>query len=150
MFVQLKNQQMKTKMNLSVFAILLLNFLALSSQSFAQGTARPDKWSLLGSRLVKHSLDKDEIIVTGSEGVFDAIQIRVKKSGINMHRCVVHFGDGSTQEVEFKEEFQQGSESRLVNLEGTNRIIRKVVFWYDTKNYRRKQALVELWGKNIR
>jgi len=141
---------MKTKMNLSVFAILLLNFLTINNLSFAQGTARPDKWALLGSRLVNHSLDKDEILVKAHEEHFDGIQIRVKKSGINMHRCVVHFGDGSTQEIELKQEFKQGDQSRLINLDGTNRIIRKVVFWYDTKNYRRKKALVEVWGKNIR
>jgi Protein of unknown function (DUF2541) len=132
--------------------ILSFLFIALftSTTVFAQGTARPDKWSLLGSRTVKHGLDKDEIMVTASEGVFDAVQIRVKRSGINMHKCVVHFGDGSTQDVDMKQDFKQGSESRLINLEGTNRVIRKVVFWYDTKNYRRSRALVELWGKNIR
>ncbi|MBK9271552.1 MAG: hypothetical protein IPM48_08130 [Saprospiraceae bacterium] len=141
---------MKTTINVCFIAIVLLNFFSLGSQVYAQGTARPDKWSKLGSRLVKHDIDKDEIVVTAVEGLFDALQIRVKKAGINMHRCVVHFGDGSTQEIELKQEFKQGEKSRQINLDGANRIIRKVVFWYDTKNYRRKQALVELWGKDIR
>ncbi|MBK7233173.1 MAG: DUF2541 family protein [Saprospiraceae bacterium] len=138
------------KINICVIALVLLNFLTINNFSIAQGTARPDKWTKLGSRLVNHGLDKDEILVKAYEEHFDAIQIRVKKSGINMHRCVVHFGDGSTQEIELKQEFKQGEQSRLINLDGTNRIIRKVVFWYDTKNYRRKKALVEVWGKNIR
>lgn len=126
----------------NLILLFSVSLIALSSFTIA------GKWELLGSRQVRYGLDRDEILVTGNEGRFEAIQIRVKRSAINMHKCVVHFGDGTEQEVELKNNFRAGDESRIINLEGNNRIIRKVVFWYDTKNNRKNTAVVELWGKH--
>ncbi|MBK7879120.1 MAG: DUF2541 family protein [Saprospiraceae bacterium] len=106
------------------------------------------KWELLGTKAAKFNLDRDEILVGGNDGLFKSIQIRVKRSGINMHRCVVVYGDGTEQAIELKEEFKAGSESRVIDLEGNKRVIKKIVLWYDTKNYRNKQAIVEVWGRH--
>ncbi len=125
-------------------------FIVTSTIAFGQGAGEPGTWSFLGSRTVNYRLDRDEIKVTHSEGVFSALQIRVRRAGIDMLKAVVHFGDGSTQEIEMRETLRQGSVSRVIDLEGNNRVIKKVVFWYDTKNYRRHRAIVELWGKRTR
>ena len=106
------------------------------------------KWELLGTKAAKFNLDRDEILVGGNDGLFKSIQLRVKRSGINMHRCVVVYGDGTEQAIELKEEFKAGSESRVIDLEGNKRVIKKIVLWYDTKNYRNKQAIVEVWGRH--
>ncbi|HNE29742.1 MAG TPA: hypothetical protein PLW66_11270, partial [Saprospiraceae bacterium] len=77
----------------------LLSFalVALVSMSFkmAEMPAAPvnsdqDPWEMLGMRKVNYGLDRDEIVVTRAEGVFTALQIRVKGSPINMHKVVVH------------------------------------------------------------
>ncbi|MDQ3141684.1 MAG: hypothetical protein M3Q56_05495 [Bacteroidota bacterium] len=129
------------------FSFLIVAFYTIAS-SFTLSHTDDHKWELLGSRTIKHGLDRDEILVTGWEGRFDAIKIKVRRSGINMHKCIVHFADGSEQNVGLKNQFSAGSESRVIDLEGNNRIIRKVVFWYDTKNFRKSKAVVELWGKH--
>lgn len=106
------------------------------------------KWELLGTKAVKFNLDRDEILVGANDGLFKSIQIRVKRSGINMHKCVVVYGDGTEQALDLKEEFKAGSESRVIDLEGNKRVIKKIIMWYDTKNYRNRQALVEVWGRH--
>lgn len=135
----------------------LLSFalVALVSMSFkmAEMPAAPvnsdqDPWEMLGMRKVNYGLDRDEIVVTRAEGVFTALQIRVKGSPINMHKVVVHFGNGETQEFELRENFRAGSISRVLDLPGNRRIIRKVVFLYDTKNLAGRKAVVQLWGRH--
>lgn len=110
--------------------------------------AQSKKWEQLGSKEVNFGLDRDEIIVTGSEGVFKSVMLKVKKAPINMYKMNIVFGDGSEQNVELKNNFRAGSQSRIIDLEGNNRVIRKVVLLYDTKNYKRRKATVELWGKH--
>jgi hypothetical protein len=135
---------------MKIFASVLFLFAFLQGTSAApfESSVFPPKWEKLGERKVNYALDRDEIVVTASEGRFTALKIMVKKGGINLHKMVVHFGDGSTQELELRDEIRAGGESRVMNLEGRRRIIRKVVFWYDTKNFADKKAEVELWGRH--
>lgn len=105
-------------------------------------------WEKLGSKKVNFGLDRDEIIVTARDGRFTKLKIKVKKGGINMHKMVVHFGDGGTQNVAMRNNIGRGGESRVIDLQGGKRVIKKVVFWYDTKNLSARRAKIELWGRH--
>ena len=137
-------------MKISLFFTALAATLALSFQSFttlpATENARP--WELLGSKKVNYGLDRDEIDVTAGEGFFTGLQLRVKHSPINMHRLAVHFGNGEVQEFELRDNFRAGSESRVLDLKGNRRVIRKIVIWYDTKNLAVGKGVVEIWGRH--
>jgi len=119
---------------------------ALIAMSFSSFENRP--WELLGVRKINHGLDRDEIIVTRAEGVFSAVQLRIKRSPINMHKLAIHYGNGEVDEIELRENYRAGSQSRVIDLPGNKRIIQKVVLWYDTKNLARGKGVVELWGKH--
>ncbi len=109
----------------------------------------PPRWEKLGQRKVNYSLDRDEIMVTALDGRFSAVKLMVKKGGINMHKMVIHFGDGTKQQVNLKNKIPAGGATRVIQLKGQKkRVIRKVVFWYDTKNLANKRATVELWGRH--
>lgn len=105
-------------------------------------------WEKLGERRVNFGLDHDEILVTRTEGNFTAIKIMVKRAPVNFHRLVIHFGNGGLQEVELRNEIPAGGETRVIDIKGGDRIIRKVVFWYDTKNRADIRAEIELWGRH--
>ncbi len=134
----------------SILCLLVaVNFATANPQSaIPNPQSNPPRWEKLGERKVNFAVDRDEILVTASEGRFTALKILVKKGAINLHKVVVHFGDGSEQEVETRDEIRAGGESRVINLEGNRRVIRKVVFVYDTKNFADKRAEVELWGRH--
>lgn len=119
---------------------------ALAAMSFSTLENRP--WELLGSRAVNYALDHDEIMVTRAEGVFSALQLRIKRSPINMHKMVVHYGNGETDEIDLRESYKAGASSRIIDLPGNRRVIRKVVLWYDTKNLANDRGVVELWGRH--
>ena len=142
---------MKTSMKFSILAAFFLLITA-----FAQGApvARkitkqlPPVWELLGKRIVNYAVDHDEMVVTAAEGRFTAIKIKVKAAPLNMHRCVVHFGNGESFEAELRNNFQPGSESRVIDLPASERIINRISFFYDTKNHAQKRAVVEVWGRH--
>lgn len=125
-----------------------LPLLVLAVAALSLSFTAPPRWELLGSRKVNYGLDRDEILVTVREGTFDAIKLMVNRAPINLHRVVIHFGNGTTQEVEVRNNIPAGGETRVMDIRGNNRIIRKVVFWYDTKNLAPGKAVVQLWGRH--
>ena len=131
-----------------IMIILVCSLLIGNSACTAKTGAMQGKWEQLGTRIVDFGLDRDENAVTSREGFFTALKIRVDRSALNMHKMVIHFGDGSTQDVELKSNFKAGQESRVIDLAGNRRVITSVVFWYDTNNFKRKKAVVELWGRH--
>ena len=108
----------------------------------------PPRWEKLGTRKVNYRLDRDEIYVTVREGRFQKLKLQVTKGGINLHRVVIHFANGTTQTIKSNQSIPAGSMSRPLDLNGNKRIISKVVFYYDTKNFSNKKANVTLWGRH--
>lgn len=131
-----------TALSLSLIAFLLI----LLASPLAAGKAKG--WELLGERLVTDGLDHDVIQVTAARGDFRSLKVRVKGHAVQFRSMRVHFGDGSTQNVELRDVIPAGGESRVIDVDGKDRVIRSVEFTYDAQTYRGKQALVRLFGKN--
>ena len=136
------------------YGLCLLVCAALVTFSFTVPTTEtptdnlPPRWEKLGQRNVNYQLDRDEIPVTARDGRFTKLRIRTEKSGINLHRFTIHFANGQTQTVEVNQSIAPNTTSRAFDLPGNKRIIQKVVFWYDTKNFARQRGRVELWGRH--
>ncbi|MFZ4475195.1 MAG: hypothetical protein ACOYPR_08385 [Saprospiraceae bacterium] len=129
--------------------LLMLCAMTLFTLSFTtENNALKGPWEILGMRKINYSLDRDEIIVTRAEGVFTALKVKVKKAPINMQKLVVTFGNGEVEELELRNNFAAGSESRVIDLPGNKRVIKKIVFWYDTKNIANRKGIVEVWGRH--
>jgi hypothetical protein len=137
-------------MRIKLMLGLFLAFVTMSSFTSIQHPATTEmaRWELLGACKVNYGVDRDEILVTRSEGHFDALKVLVKRSPIHLHKIVVHFGNGDVQEFEARHNIPAGGASPVINLAGNNRIIQKVVFWYDTKDIAARKGVVELWGKH--
>ena len=146
---------MKSITNVKSAIFSMLFFFAASTVlanhqviSFQNDGIYPPKWEKLGQRKVDYKLDKDEIYVTAREGRFTAIKLGVRKAAVNFHKVTVHYRNGATQNIKLKNRIAPGNATRTINLDGNRRIIKKVVFWYDTKNSGDQKAVVELWGKH--
>ncbi len=105
-------------------------------------------WELLGERYVTDGLDHDVIQVTAAKGDFRSLKVRVKGHAVQFRAMRIQFGDGSVQNVELRNVIPAGGESRVIDVEGHDRVIRAVEFTYDAQTYRGKKALVRLFGKN--
>lgn len=131
-------------------------FISLSAFGSLRPEATPDtafvapsaKWEKLGSRKVNYRLERDVIPVTLAERTFTKLKIAVTGGAINMHKMVVTYGNGETQEITLCHKFRRGSSSRVIDLQGRRRIIRSINVWYDTRNLARKRAAFHVFGRH--
>jgi pyruvate formate-lyase activating enzyme-like uncharacterized protein len=130
-----------------VLAMLLLS-LRPADKYFVNNQYSQPSWGKLGERSVE-ATDNGMTSVDASNGSsVKAIKIKVKKGGINLHRCEVWFKNGTKKSIDLRNDVPAGSESREIDLSDKNNSVSKVVFWYDTRNYGKQNAEVELWGKS--
>ncbi len=105
-------------------------------------------WALLGQRNVTDRADHDTITVTGARGNFTAVKFEVQRRAVDFHRVVIHFGNGNDQNVELRNTIRAGGETRVIDIEGGDRVIRSIDFWYDAKTLGRGgRATVRVLGR---
>lgn len=106
-------------------------------------------WEKLGSRTVKLKSESDSIHVGVYEGHFDKIKLKVRKNGVHFLDVKVHYANGSVQDIAVRGFIKKGGESRVIDLKGENRTIKRVTFRYKSNNKNLKgKAIVELWGRH--
>lgn len=118
------------KLRLTTFLIL---FLALFS-ACAGGNARAARsgagWRFLGERMVNGRVDRDVIDVGPRDGVFQKLEVRVKGSALEMYDIKIVFGNGEDMHPDTRLVFGKGSWSRVIDLPGNSRVVRRVEFKY--------------------
>lgn len=132
-------RRVRPALGLALLAVLVL---ACASAGVADSG-----WELLGTRKVGRNVDRDEIRVGAREGTLTRIKLRVRDSGVHFRDLDVHFANGDVQDVAIRRRIPAGGETRVIDLEGQDRVIEKVVLWYNTRAGRRQRATVELWGR---
>jgi hypothetical protein len=88
--------------------IELLFVLAFSASLYAQ----EGRWDYLGNAHVDGAQDHDNIHVGQHDGRFRAIQWRVSGGGIYFERVVVHFGNGTQEELVIRDHIPSGGSTR--------------------------------------
>lgn len=125
--------------------VLALCLLGLGTRA---GEAK-EGWVQLGERTVNDRLDHDSIGVSGSRGDFEAIKLAVRGHAVHFVDVKVHFANGRTQDVSLRTNIPAGGESRVIDLEGKQRVISRVEFWYEAQSPGKgKRAVVRLFGRH--
>ncbi|HUL15931.1 MAG TPA: hypothetical protein VLV88_08035 [Terriglobales bacterium] len=99
----------------------------------------------LGESHVDGRTDHDKIKVTAAEGRFRAIQLRVSGGGVDFDHVVVHYGNGSNEEIPVRDHIPSGGETRVIELPGERRVIQSVELWYGKRNANTRPT-VQLFG----
>lgn len=123
-----------------------LAFIGLMAYASASSARQGADWVFLGQRLVNDRADHDVIVVTAAKGDFTRIKLTVQRASVDFHRVTVHFGNGTKQEVDLRHTIRAGGETRAIDLEGADRVINRVEFWYDANAIRGRRAQVRLFG----
>lgn len=125
-------------------AVLML----MATMGCASGRGRSVAgWDVLGQRQVNDRADHDIVAVGGARGDYRRIKITVQRAPVDFHRVVVHFGNGADQRLEMRNTIRAGGESRVIDLDGADRVIRSVEFWYDANTIRGRRAQVTVFGR---
>lgn len=102
----------------------------LASASTFCLSVRGQAWDFLGDTQIDRTRDHDRIRVTRRDGIFHTIQLRVCGDPIFLDRVVVHFGDGTSEELAVGDRIWPGGRNRAMGLSGKPRIVESVEVWY--------------------
>jgi hypothetical protein len=108
--------------------------------------AAGEDWVRLGQREVAFRTERDTIMVTGVEGRFTKVVVEVNGNGIEVRDLELHFGDGSKQDVQVRQQIPQGGRTRVIDIEGAARVINRVVIVYKTEDRADGRATIVLHG----
>ena len=124
----------------TLFGVVVLGLVTIAAAGPMHG------WELLGTRAVNDRVDHDAI-AAGHQGTFRSIKIMVQHRPVQFRDAKIHFANGDVQDVALRTVIPAGGESRVIDVEGHDRVIRSVEFWYDAQT-RGKKAVVKVYGKN--
>jgi len=91
--------------------------------------AREQVWDFLGDKQIDRTQDHVRIQVTRRTGTFHALQLRVTDA-VFFDRVVVHFGDGTSEELALRGRIWPGGENHIIGLSGERRMVESVELWY--------------------
>lgn len=112
------------------------------------GTSTAGDWFFLEDKKVGFGVDHDVIHFGNWKDDVRQIKLRVTDGPLKMYSMKIYFDNGTVQDVELRNRFAQGSESRVIDMDGGLRHLSKIEFWYETKGFARGKARVAVWGRN--
>ena len=116
--------------------VAALLVLALATSLFGRGQF----WDFLGYTQVDAGHDHGRIEIVRRDRLFRTIQLRVSGEAMFLDRVVMHFGNGTSQELIVSERISPGGKDYVIDLPGERRTLESVELWY----YK------EPWGHNPR
>ncbi|QEC68466.1 hypothetical protein FRZ67_14550 [Panacibacter ginsenosidivorans] len=141
---------MKTRFFRLLFALLII----CSSVGYA--TAQKEKeiepaekgtWQHIGTATVGFKTDRDVVVVTGADA-FRKLKFKVKDAKIEILDMDVIFENEEHQDIQVRSIIERGGESRVIDLKGNSRRIKRVAFVYKTiPGFNFEKAEVTLWGE---
>jgi hypothetical protein len=104
-------------------------------------------WDHIGVRPVDFRLDHDAISGVG-DGAFRAIRIDVEGGDLEMFDVKVTFRNGETFSPATRLYFREGTRSRVIDLPGAARLIRRIDFFYRSAPFGAQgRAIVHVYGR---
>ena len=122
-------------------ALFVLVFLFASTAVYAQAG-----WRFIGDKTVAFGADHDVIVTGNSNDDFRKLKLRVTDGPLKMYDMKVYFDNGDVQDISIRLLIRQGGESRVIDLDGGLRHIKRIEFWYETKGFRKGRSRVAVWG----
>jgi hypothetical protein len=131
--------------------LIALLFIAGSYKTmFAQQPAvmLSDKkgWHKIGETTVDFTKERDELIVIGADR-FASIRFEVTEAAIDLQDLEIYYESGPKQDISVRTPIMMGNETRVIDLNGGERALKKIVFVYKTyPNRKDEKAHVIVWG----
>jgi hypothetical protein len=131
---------------MKVFKLAVLGILFFSFLSCAPGLVPPG-WEFLGKRQVNFGYDHDAIAVPPGKGLLRQLMIVVTKNDLEMFDMRVTFERGDDFSPNLRLVFEKNTRSRVIDLPGGVRRVRRVDFRYKSLLLNERRADIELWGR---
>ena len=131
-------------MNLLISVVIgLLSIMPFNDMDKADQS----RWAVVGYDEVKFNQDKGVIPIKLKDKAFASVRLTFQGKSIDMHHISIQFDNGESQTVPLKKKFKDGDVSKIIDLHGGLRVIKKVEYYYTPDLLAKKKAFVELIGK---
>lgn len=128
------------------FMLVMTSIISGKAQETSVVLSDRTDWIRIGETTVNFETDRDEINVVGADK-FAAIKFKVMDVPIHLMELQAFFDDGGKQDINVNFPIKPRGESRVIELDGGERDLKKIVFVYKTINNRSdREAHVEVWG----
>jgi len=139
---------MKNLIRIVSLTLLAAAFIACASRPApTPGMLDTSGWELLGRRQVNFTVDHDVVVVSAAQGKFNRLMIVVRDHALEMFNIKVTFGSGQDFSPATQLIFGENSRSRIIDLPGQRRIIKRIDFAYRSLGAGFDRADVEVWGR---
>lgn len=118
----------------------------LGYMASAASPASDDRWVSLGEQRVNFMGDKDEILIGPEAGRFKRIKLKVEDAAVHFNDVVVIFGNDERFNVPMPDNIPAGGETRVIDLPGEVRHIKKIILMYRTRIGSDERATVRVLG----
>ena len=103
-------------------------------------------WHKIGETSVDFTKERDELLVMGADK-FASIRFEVTEAAIDLQDLEIYYENGSKQDISVRTPIMMGNESRVIDLNGGESALKKIVFVYKTyPNRKDTKAHVVVWG----
>jgi hypothetical protein len=133
-----------TKVLFSVALISLFTF----GTAFKPASKKTGDWFFLEDKRVGFEVDHDVIHFGNWKDDVRQLKLKITDGPLKMYDMKIHFDHGEVWDVSLRFRFAQGSESRVIDMNGGLRHLKKIEFWYETKGFARGRSRVAVWGRN--
>ena len=132
-----------------IYSTLIAAVFSLTTAfTTTRSVTKAGEWFFLEDKNVGFGVDRDVIHFGNWKDDVRQIKLKVTDGPLKMYSMKIHFDNGSVQDVELRNRFAQGSESRVIDLEGGLRHLSKIEFWYETKGFLRGKSRIAVYGRN--
>jgi hypothetical protein len=126
------------------FPIAALMTLVLAACLFAHGRV----WDFLGYTQVDSRLDHGKIEIRRHDYMFRAIQLRITGDAIFFDHVLVHFANGTYQNVVISRRVSSEQQEYVIDLPGEGHILENVEFFYFKEPWQQNPTL-SLYGLRL-
>jgi hypothetical protein len=103
-------------------------------------------WHKIGKMTASFKKEREVMVVSGADR-FASIKIKAMDADIEITDLEVYYENDTKQDIEVRETIKAGTESRVIDLNGGERKLKKITFVYKTvPNSSNEKAELVVWG----
>jgi hypothetical protein len=127
--------------------IVMLTLAGLTSFTTHNTITNPGPWKFIADKWVSWGVDHDVIHTGDIKDDFRQIRLHVSDGPLKTYDMKIYFDNGDVQDVSLRSIIRQGQYSRVIDLNGGLRHLKRIEFWYETAGYSKGKARVAVWGR---
>ena len=109
---------------MKIIKVFFLSFVYLSLGFTTVNNSYYQQWNFIGDKKVNFLVDRDVIHVTGNDN-YRQIKLKVTGGPVHILDMDIYFENGDKFDVSIRNRIPQGGESRVIDIPGGSRSIKK-------------------------